>query len=140
MLEIEDVGMDEFRETLTYFEKNFPKESKKLMNKVGTKVRTIVRKKARQLVKKKTGNYLKAIKKGKVFKSGTNELTVRVYPSSKRAPHAHLIEKGHRIVTKDGREVGFKTGYHVFDKAGTEIDSQYTEIVEKELDKIFSTL
>lgn len=140
MLEIEDIGMDEFRKTLTYLEKSFPKQSKQLLAKVGNKARIIVRKKARDTVGKKSGNYLKSIKRGKVFKSSGDELTVRVYHNNRIAPHYHLIEYGHRIVTKDGREVGFKQGYHVFDKSKAEIESQYTSIVESELDKIFNKL
>ncbi|SET55547.1 Bacteriophage HK97-gp10, putative tail-component [Natronincola peptidivorans] len=140
MLDIEDVGMDEFRETLSYFEKNFPRESKKMMNRVGTRIRAIIKKKANQVVDKKTGNYYKSIKKGRVFESGYKELTVRVFPSYKIAPHAHLIEKGHRNVGKDGSENGYTPGKYIFDKAGREIDSLYTKIVEKELDKAFKKL
>ena len=140
MLEIEDKGMDEFRETLSYFERNFPRETSRMMLKVGNKVRTIVRREARQKVKKNTGNFLKSIKRGKVFVNASNEMTVRVYPSAKIAPHAHLIERGHRIVTKSGEEVGFAKGKYVFESAQSEIEREYTKIVEQELDKAFRKL
>jgi hypothetical protein len=57
-----------------------------------------------------------------------------------RAPHGHLIEKGHRIVDKSGKEHGFKEGYHVFDKAAKEIEDQWTGILEKEFDRIVRKL
>ena len=139
MLRIEHKGLKEFQDTLTYLEKNFPKESKQMIRKVGNKVRVIVRKKARQLVERRTGNYYDSIKRGKVFMSGSKELTVRVYSSGK-APHSHLIERGHRIVTKDGQEVGFQDGYYVFDKVKNEVESQFDKIIETELDKIFRKL
>ena len=53
---------------------------------------------------------------------------IRVYSS---APHAHLIEEGHRIVTHDGTEVGFVRGHHVFELAAKEFESQfYTDLDE----------
>lgn len=62
---------------------------------------------------RKTGNYIKSIKRGKVYDyNGAH--AVRVYSA---APHAHLIEEGHRMVTHDGREVGFVPGHHVFETA-----------------------
>jgi len=140
MFNIEDKGMDEFRDALTYFEKNFPKESKKMLRKVGLKARNIVRKQAKKKVNKLTGNYLKSIKKGRVFVSDTNEITVRVYPSSKIAPHAHLIERGHRNVSKDGSEHGFTPGKYVFEDAGRKIEQEYTKIIETEFDKILKKL
>ena len=44
----------------------FPKESKIMLNKEAKRLRTITAKHARKAVKKKTGNYFKNIKKGKV--------------------------------------------------------------------------
>ncbi len=132
--------MDEFRESLSYFEKNFPREARQMMGKVGTKVRTIVRRVARQKVKKDTGNYLKSIRRGKVFKNASEEWTVRVFPSYNIAPHAHLIEKGHRMVTKSGEEVGFVKGKRVFESAQNEIEREYTKIIEAELDKALRKL
>ena len=51
---------------------------------------------------------------------------VRVYSY---APHAHLIEEGHRMVTHDGREVGFVKGHHVFEVAAKGFESEfYTDL------------
>lgn len=113
----------------TAFEKNLlklandtmPKESKKFMNKEGTKLRKITLSKAKQKVKKDSGNYFKSIKKGKVYKyNGT--WSIRDYSY---APHAHLIENGHRIVTKDGKEIGFKDGEHVFEEASKQFENEF---------------
>lgn len=140
MLEIQDVGLEEFRETLTYLEKHFPREARRMLRRVGRKARTIVRKRARATVRIKTGKYYRSIKVGRVFESANRELTVRVYPSAKIAPHAHLIERGHRIIGKDGSEHGFKQGYYVFDKSKNDIESQYHRILKEEFDKILKTL
>ena len=75
--------------------------------------------------------YLKSIKRGKVYQYNGAQ-AVRVYST---APHAHLIEDGHRMVTHDGREVGFVPGHHVFEIAGTEFEAQYLTDVDDFLDR-----
>lgn len=137
MLEIEDVGMNEFKDALTYLEKNFPKEAKRMLKRVGVRATAIVRKRARATVGKKTGRYYRSIKTGRVFESAGKELTVRVYSSD---PKAHLIERGHRIVGKDGSEHGFKQGHHVFDKSKQDIENQYHRFLEEEFDKVLKKL
>lgn len=135
---IEDKSLDTFMKELDDLQRLFPKQAKQMMLRVGNKARTIIVKKARQLVKKKSGNYYKSIKRGRVWVDQVSgEYKVRTYT---RAPHGHLIEKGHRIIGKDGEEKGFVEGYHVFDKATREIDAQYTDILEKEFDRMFSKL
>ncbi|WP_369899747.1 HK97 gp10 family phage protein [Bacillus manliponensis] len=107
-------GLTEFqKDLLVVAEVTLPKESKKIMRKVGSKARTHVARKARREVKKLTGNYHKKWKRGKVFKGYNGDLVVRVFNSSS---HAHLIEDGHRMVTHDGEEVGFVRGRKVLDK------------------------
>lgn len=139
MLKIEDKGMKEFMDALAYFQRQFPRESKQLMAKVGNKARAIVRKTARANVKRLTGNYFKSIKRGRVFIDQNGKMTVRVYHSSKTAPHAHLIERGHRVV-RGGKEIGFTPGKNVFDKSSREIESQYNQILEKEFDKMLKSI
>ena len=76
---------------------------------------------------RKTGTYKKSIKRGKVYRYNGAD-AVRVYSS---APHAHLIEEGHRMVTHDGTEVGFVRGHHVFELAAKEFEGQfYTDLDE----------
>ncbi|MED4599872.1 HK97 gp10 family phage protein [Paenibacillus validus] len=131
-------GLDKFKKELDDLQRHFPKQARQLMMRSGSKARTIVARKARQLVRKQTGNYHKSIKRGKVWiDDSSGEVKVRVYT---RAPHGHLIELGHRIVGKDGSEHGFKQGYHVFDKATKEIEDAWTTILEKEFDRIMSKL
>lgn len=112
--DLEMEGLTEFqKDLLDVAQSRFPKETKQIMRKVGNKARTYVARKARNEVKKLTGNYHKHWKRGKVFKGHNDEWVVRVYNSS---PHAHLIEDGHRLVTKDGKEIGFVQGKKVLEK------------------------
>ncbi|MBU7320278.1 HK97 gp10 family phage protein [Paenibacillus oleatilyticus] len=130
--------IEAFSRELSDLQKLFPKEAKALMRRSGTKARAIVARRARTSVKKKKGNYFRSIKRGKVWvDASSGEYKIRVYS---RAPHAHLIEKGHRIVDKNGKEHGFQKGYFVFDKAAAEINNQWTSILEEEFHKIMSKL
>ncbi|PEB56239.1 hypothetical protein CON65_15900 [Bacillus pseudomycoides] len=114
-------GLTEFqRDLLAVAEVKFPKESKKIMRKIGSKARTQVARKARMDIKKITGNYHKKWKRGKVFKGRGGGLVVRVINSS---PHAHLIENGHRQVTKSGQEAGFVPGKKVLDRGMLEFEA-----------------
>lgn len=134
VFDIDDSDLLEFSEALRLFERDFPKESKRVLGKVGNRAKNIVKAEVKRRVGQKTGNYLKSIRRGKVFLSDSNEWTVRAFPSYKIAPHAHLIEKGHRLV-KNGEELGFVHGKRVFDKAGRAIEKDFHRIVEEEMDK-----
>lgn len=107
-------GLTDFQNDLIdIVEKKLPKERYKIMRKVGSKARTYISKRARTKVQKDSGNYHKMFKRGKVFKDADGQIVVRVINS---APHAHLIEHGHRQVTKNGEEVGFVTGKKVMEE------------------------
>jgi hypothetical protein len=127
---------------LTNFEKGLlklahetmPKETKKFLRVEGTKLRKKTLAKAKQKVKKDTGYYLKSIKRGKVYLYRVNgALSIRVYSA---APHAHLIEDGHRQVTKDGKEVGFVQGKHVFKDSEKQFTNEYFNDVQKFIDNV----
>lgn len=128
-MSLEINGLTEFqRDLLDVAQNKLPKESLKVMRKIGSKARTKVARKARSTVKKKTGNYHKGFKRGKAFKDTDGKYVVRVINSQ---PHAHLIEYGHQQVTKDGRNVGFVAGKNVMANGIAEFDSSGT--FEKEL-------
>lgn len=124
----------------TAFEKNLlklandkmPKESKKFMREEGTKLRRVTLATAKRKVKKDSGNYFKSIKRGKVYKF-KGSWAIRDYTY---APHAHLIENGHRQVTKDGKEIGFVPGKHVFEEASKQFESQYFNDSQNFIDNV----
>lgn len=107
-----------------------PKRQKQFLQREGTKLRNKTKAQAR-ILGKKTGNYLKSIKRGKVY-DYHGDKAVRVYSY---APHAHLIEEGHRMVTHDGREVGFVRGHHVFEVAADGFESEFYTDLDEMLDE-----
>jgi len=130
-------GLDEFAsELLTLAEKKMPNETRAFLQREGNKLRKLTAANARKWVKKKTGNYHKAIKRGRVYKFDGSTMSIRVYGSS---PHAHLNEYGHRLVTKDGKEVGFVQGKRVFERTAKAFEHEFLidceEFVDELLDK-----
>lgn len=136
-----DFGFD-FKELADYEKKlletaneKMPRETRKFVNGEGTKLRRITVSNARAKVKKKTGNYFKSIKKGKPYiYKGNGGYSVRVYNSTKIAPHAHLIEDGHRIVNHAGQEVGYKPGLKVVDTSRRQFENQFYQDIESFID------
>ena len=127
-----------------------PKEEKKFLRSEGTKLKKQTLNMAKASVKKDTGKYFKSIKRGKVYEyKGTGALSVRVYSS---APHAHLLEYGHRQVLNPGKgegngkgvipgkgigkEIGFVRGFHVFNNAAVTFNGQYYNDGQEFIDEL----
>lgn len=133
---IEAKGLNEFRKKmLKTIQDRLPKETEKFLRKAGSRGRTVIAKRAKAIVKTKTGNYRKAWKRGKPYKrGGTDSYEIQIRNS---APHAHLIEYGHRIVAKGGRETGlYVPGKRVLEKGSREFESEYFNMVEKFIDDV----
>ncbi|MNC00060.1 hypothetical protein D3C75_473760 [compost metagenome] len=115
--------LDDFSKKLMQLAtQKMPKASQKFLRQEGSKLAKITKQNARRSgVKKHTGQYIKSIKKGKVYKFD-GKLSIRAYSTS---PHAHLIEDGHRIVGKNGSNHGFKPGHHVFKRSLLQFRPQF---------------
>ena len=139
MANIDTSQLDGFaRELLNMANDKLPKESKKFLRKEGTKLKKKTLSKAKALTNKKTGNYYKGIKRGKVYHyRDKKNNSIRVYGGS---PHAHLIEYGHRQVSKNGVETGFVEGKHVFEKAKNEFEPEYNKDCEQFLNEVVEEL
>lgn len=127
---IDTRDLEAYAKELERCAKRAPKRQTQFLRQEGTKLKNKTKAGARKLGKK-TGNYLKSIKRGKVY-DYQGAQAVRVYSY---APHAHLVEDGHRMVTHDGREVGFVPGHHVFEVAAKDFEPQYYQDLDGFLDK-----
>lgn len=127
--------LDAYAQELERTARDAPKTQKKFMRKEGSKLLRRTKSEAKR-VKVKTGNYKKSIKRGKVYEYDGAQ-AIRVYST---APHAHLIEDGHRMVTHDGREVGFVPGMHVFEVAGKGFEPEYLADIDEMLDEAVKEL
>lgn len=116
------------KQLMSIADRKMPRETRKFLREQGLKLKRATIKKAKQKVKKRTGKYIKGIKRGKVYKYKGNETSIRVYNSK---PHAHLIEQGHRIIGKDGSEHGFERGKHVLKEAAEQFEDEFVKNCEQ---------
>lgn len=134
--------LEDLQDTLAECVDMFPKVTVKFMKSQAVKAKNLgikiakrelnTRGKALDRNGRKTyqkGSYLKGMKNGKiVYEWNDAEYNIRVYNS---APHAHLIEYGHRIVTHDGRDTGKRTrGFNILEKTGAEYSGKFEQEVE----------
>ena len=107
-------------------------EARKFLKKQGKALQKKTLEVAQRKTKKRTGNYIRGIKAGKVYKFD-GAFACRVYS---KAPHAHLIEYGHNIVTKNGEVKGYQRGLNVFDDAKKAFEDEFTEALENYVDEV----
>ena len=112
--------------------KNSPKEFDRFLSSVAGQMRTFAKKTTRSATKKKTGNLLAGIGKGKPYEYQPGDHQVRVY---NKAPHAWLVEHGHRIVigkTDTGKKA---EGRHPMGQAATDFPDWFNDKAEKFVDR-----
>lgn len=119
-------GITDFQKSLVSTEKSLEKSMREALRVEGNKATAHVRKKAKNEVKKKTGNYHKGFKRGKVFIGNDGAITVRVINSS---PHAHLIEDGHEMVSATGEKLGrFVPGKQILKNGIAEFEQTFDPV------------
>ncbi len=117
-----------------------PREAEKFKTRavrdMGSKLARKTKAKARASIQKKTGTYLRRIKRGKLVKEGET-VRIRVYSN---APHAHLIESGHTKVLWGERTGGRVQGFQVFIEAAEGFEEEFAAEAAKIADRILAKL
>ena len=125
------------RDVLEHVTRTFPNETKKFMGRAGNAFRSRVRSEYRSTVKRKTGNLLKGIGRGRPYIWSGNEFQVRVY---NKAPHAHLIEYGHKMIDwRTGKQTpkkDFVSGKHIVGKVSNRFHGEFNGLCEKFVDQL----
>lgn len=146
--------LDEFTDRLIQSSKEAKKIQRRFLQQQGNKLKRKTKAQARVSgIKTQSGNYMKGIKRGKVWSSRNGAQSVRVYSG---APHAHLIEEGHDQVVNPGkgkgngrgvrpgkgigRTVGHVEGREVFLKAGEAFEPEYERACEEAIDEMISKI
>lgn len=125
--------LDKLEKEVLHLAGKYPNETKKFLQKQGNKLKSVVKKIAKSKVKSKKGNYMRGFKRGKYYKYNGEDDCIRVY---NYMPHAHLIEKGHIIKDKKGKEHGFKKGYFVLEQAHREYYDEFVKSTEGFVDEV----
>lgn len=137
-VEIDFHELTEFqKDVLKSANNRFPKQARNFMNRVGNVFAKEVKAGYDSKTKKKTGNLRRGVKRGRSYKWNGNEWQVRVY---NRAPHAHLLEYGHRMIMwrsgKPSKRTPFVKGRHVVGSAAAEaFPGTYNRMCEEFVDQ-----
>ncbi|MCD3211110.1 HK97 gp10 family phage protein [Clostridium botulinum C/D] len=124
-------GLTEIMEEFKEAEKRVPDLSEKVLKKGMSKTKKLSKEKTPYYDKGKT--HIKDSYKILPIEYESNGMNIKM---TNTAPHFHLIEKGHRIVTRSGVEKGFKPGIHMVERSMEEMEEEFPKQVEKMVKKI----
>ena len=130
-------GLDVMQKKLKYVATHYPYESELLLKKMGNKFRTSVKHKTPDsgLISKR--KLTKSYRVSKVQGAG-KDLYVELRSTS---PHFHLVERGHKIVDKNGKDTGKRVqGKHMVEQTALEYQKEFPKVVEKMVDKLLKGL
>ncbi|BAL85200.1 hypothetical protein SELR_pSRC500260 (plasmid) [Selenomonas ruminantium subsp. lactilytica TAM6421] len=130
---IEFANLDQFLQNIEYAANQAPATAEKYLKKAGNKLRKAAKDASPESHdQKKKSKHLKNRWSGKIKGMFGHDLE---YDLRSKAPHYHLVERGHAKVTPNGRVVGFTPGTHFFEKAVQQFQSSGE--VDKQLEKFF---
>jgi len=131
---IEVKGLDILMESINKTLKNMPEQRKVFHAKAGKIILRKVKEKTPYGSNRKSGTHLKdAIIE--IVGSGGGYVSVK--PDYKKAPHAYLVEKGHREFDFNGIPTGnFVKGVHMFENGAKDSESELENLAEKFVDEI----
>lgn len=132
MSDFEIEGLEEFLEKLKRVEKKAPDRILDQLDDMGKNLR----KEVRASMPKETGNLRKGVTalpvekiKGGWQKGITN-----------KSPHYHLVERGHRKVSRSGQELGWTEGNFYLEKTIMALEGAMTQELKQWLDDLFQEL
>lgn len=136
MSDIDFKGLTEFEEKLKEVEKKAPNRVEEKLDELGKDLKKRSKEKTDQETEKKTGKLRKS------YKLFPSERTPDGWEKTmtNTAPHFHLVEKGHRQMTKDGEEIGFVEGKHMVERAMSEMEEVMPGELDKWLGELFAEL
>ena len=134
---LEIQGLDTLQQKLNYISNRYPYESEVLLTKVGNKFRNSVKKRTPDSGYESKRKLVKFYRVSKVQGAG-KDLYVEFRSTS---PHFHLVERGHRIVNKKGRDTGKRVqGKFMVEQTVLEYQKAFPKEVEKMVDKLLKGL
>lgn len=122
------------RRLLKLAKQQFPKETKKFLRKVAAETLKISRRITKERTKRLTGNLQKGWRRGWLRQRGKEYYTL----VQNKAPHAHLLEDGHRMTKeKGGPEISERVeGRHILQDSLTVMGVKFPGMTKAWLEKM----
>ena len=134
---LEIQGLDTLQQKLNYISTRYPYESEVLLTKMGNKFRNSVKKRTPNSGYESKRKLMKSYRVSKMQGAG-KDLYVEFRSTS---PHFHLVERGHRIVDKNGRDTGKRVqGKFMVEQTAIEYQKAFPKEVEKMVDNLLRGL
>jgi len=134
-LEIQD--LDTLQKKLNYIATNYPYESEILLTKMGNKFRNSVKRRTPDSGLQSKRKLMKSYRVSKVQGAG-KDLYVEFRSTSS---HFHLVERGHKIVDKNGRDTGKRvSGKFMVEQTALEYQKEFPKEIEKMVDRLLKGL
>ncbi|AWZ50025.1 hypothetical protein C3495_14370 (plasmid) [Clostridiaceae bacterium 14S0207] len=123
-------GLDEIMEEFKEAERKVPDVSEKVLKKGMNKARKLSKEKHNGKTGRKHINSSYKILPIEFESDGMN------IKMTNTRPNFHLVERGHRLVTKNGKEIGFVQGKHMVERSMEEMEEEFPKMLKKEIKKI----
>ena len=129
--------LDTMQKKLNYISTRYPYESEILLTKMGNKFRNSVKRKTPDSGYESKRKLMKSYRVSKVQGAG-KDIYVEFRSTS---PHFHLVERGHRIVDKNGKDIGKRVqGTFMVEQTALEYQTAFPKEVEKMVDNLLRGL
>ncbi len=132
MAYIEIRGLDEFQKAIKEVTRKAPDRIEKKIDEIGEDVRD----EAKDNTPVLTGNLKDGFKTGKTVSYGTF-WKKEVYND---APHAHLVEDGHRLISHKGEFWGWVHGSHMLEKTVAKKNKELPRELQSWLSELYKEL
>ena len=130
-------GLDTMQKKLNYISIRYPYESEILLTKMGNKFRNSVKKRTPDSGYESNRKLMKSYRVTKVQGAG-KDLYVEFRSTSS---HFHLVERGHKIVDKNGRDTGKRVqGKFMVEQTALEYQKAFPKEVEKMVNNLLRGL
>lgn len=123
--------LDELDKRLGEILDKFPQKRRELVENVGEKMYQQVLRNIDSCVKEGTGD----LKRGVSKEIGSRGGYAAIRANYKIAPHANLVENGHKIV-RGGKVVGWVAGKHMYRNTINQVENEIIQEAEEMLEKL----
>lgn len=123
------------KELLELIETTYPKEAKKFVSRAGNAFRAEMKAGYKRNTIRRTGNLLRGVTRGRAYIYNGEDYQVRVY---NKAPHASLIERGHKLYIKGKPTDKFVKGKHIVGNTIVEFNDKFVELADKFVDDLLN--
>ena len=132
MSELKISGLDEVTDSLKTAISMYPDKAETSLKKMGNQLKRETVKYTKSVVKQHTGRLVKGYTVSRVKGYGTN-----MYVEFRnKAPHFHLVERGHEVVAPNGEKIGYVTGKKMVATTAASFDEKMEVAMSKMVDEI----